>query len=286
MQIFKKILAIFFYKNTCKLKICVFCFTSAPNSCPVATFKLYLDKLHPESNSLWQRARQGRINYIDQDWYERRPVGRDMLERFMKINISQDLKLDGQYTNHSIRSTVIRTLDRDGFEARHIIQLSSHKSESTIKEYTPKCTDSKRKEMFDSLCNAMVPATKVKKSKTATGNVTSTVTKETENDITVTDVKQNLPNFDLNPLDYDTIDDSVLANLLDNFEQNDLNTNNNNNQGNQVVTAPVATCNTAQNQMQCQIPQNQHFNTQVINQIYPLVCLVCQQCTFPTQMSQ
>ena len=52
------------------------------------------------------------------------------------------------YTNHSIRSTCISTLDDAGFDARHIIKLSSHKNESSIKEYAQECPERKRKEMF------------------------------------------------------------------------------------------------------------------------------------------
>ena len=108
-------------------------------TCPVMLFKLYLSKLHSEISSLWQKPREGHINYIDEFWFERRNVGKDMLKRFMKISLSKAVKLDGNYTNHSIRAMVISTLDEAGFEGRHIIQLSSHKSESTIKEYCKKC---------------------------------------------------------------------------------------------------------------------------------------------------
>ena len=120
-------------------------------------FKLYLSKLNAKSDNLWQRPRQGRINYVDGGWYEGRPVRKDVLECFMKINLSESVQLSTACTNHSIRATVINNLDRAGFEACHIIQLSTHKSESTIKEYAPKCSDSKKKEMFDSLSNAMLP---------------------------------------------------------------------------------------------------------------------------------
>ena len=77
----------------------------------------------------------------------------------------KNVKLEGDYMNHSIRSTVISMLDKDGFEAHHIMALSSHKSESTIKEYAVKCPDSKRKAMFNSLSNALVP--EPEKAKTA-----------------------------------------------------------------------------------------------------------------------
>ena len=90
------------------------------------------------------------LHYTDEVWYEKRIVGKDPVEWFMRF-LSEDLKLDQTYTNHLIHTTVISTLDADGFEARHIMKLSSHKNESTIKEYSVQCPDNKRKQMFDSL---------------------------------------------------------------------------------------------------------------------------------------
>ena len=126
-------------------------------------FKLYTSKLNKNCDDLWQKPRQGLINYINENWYENRIVGKDLLDRFMKINLGKSIALQGNYTNHSIRATVISTLDGDGFKARHIIALSSHKSEQTIKEYSTKCPELKRKQMFSSLSNAMLPKTKLKK---------------------------------------------------------------------------------------------------------------------------
>ena len=76
------------------------------------------------------------------------------------------------YTNHSIRATCISHLDTCGFEAHHITTISSHKSESTIKEYAIRCPDNKRKEMFTALATTMHQPKKIKK------EVTSTVTSE------------------------------------------------------------------------------------------------------------
>ena len=137
-------------------------------------------------------------------------MGKDPLERFMRF-LSTDLSLSMQYTNHSIRGTVISTLDNAGFEARHIMKLSSHKKESTIKEYSTECPEGKRKEMFECLSNAMLPTPKKQKSKP-----TSTVTSD-ENSVPqdVHDVANKLPTFDLEPIDdFDTIDDTTLANLI------------------------------------------------------------------------
>lgn len=48
--------------------------------------------------------------------------------------LSAEAELSKTYTNHSIRSTVMGMLD-ELFEGRHVIALSGHKSENTIKQY-------------------------------------------------------------------------------------------------------------------------------------------------------
>ena len=160
----------------------------------------------------------------------------------MKLSLSKSVKLDGTYTNHSIRATVITTLDRQGFEAHHIIQLSSHKSESTVKEYSTKCPENKRKEMFDSLTNAMQP--KNKKCKPSGQPALA--------NIDINDIKHNLPTFDLEVIDdFETIDDTLLVDILNETidKHNNENSNNNNNQLLTSAPPPI-------------VPQ---INTQVIN---------------------
>ena len=179
-------------------------------------FKLYTSKLNPKCDSLWQKARSITLHYNEPIWFEPRVVGHDTLERFMKLSICKNIKLDGTYTNHSIRATVISMLDRAGFKGRHIIQLSSHKSESTIKEYSTKCPDNKQKEMFQSPCDAMNPSPK----RACTEKPAQTQSKPPE----LEDVKNNLPNFNLEPLDeFNTIDDKILSELLSDFRQEEEN---------------------------------------------------------------
>ena len=61
------------------------------------------------------------------------------------------------YTNHSIRATCISTLDKNSFEARHITAISGHKNESTIKTYSTKCPDVKKREMYETLKDTVIP---------------------------------------------------------------------------------------------------------------------------------
>ena len=169
----------------------------------------------------------------------------------MKLSICKNVKLSREYTNHSIRATVISTLDNAGFEARHIMQLSSHKSESTIKEYTKKCPENKRKQMFDSLSEAMDANPKRSKS---TPSSTVSVPQPC-----IQDVKQNLPNFNLEPLDeFETIDDNILAELMVNFGKDEENVNKNENV-NPNTMVPVTTTPTIAVQKD---PPRQQINTQ------------------------
>lgn len=52
------------------------------------------------------------------------------------------------YTNHSVRTTAITTLDNACVEARHIMKTSNHKSESSI---THNRVSNEKRSMFDTL---------------------------------------------------------------------------------------------------------------------------------------
>ena len=82
-------------------------------------------------------------------------VDHDLLNYYnIMIFLQKNIWLDGDYNNHSISTNVISKLDFTGFEAQQIITLSSHKYESTVKEYSVNMSSNKR---FESLSNAMQP---------------------------------------------------------------------------------------------------------------------------------
>ena len=70
--------------------------------------------------------------------------------------LSDELKLLFHYTNHCIRATGMTLLNNQGFEARHICAVSSHKNEAIIRNYTVHCPDTKKREMSESLAAALV----------------------------------------------------------------------------------------------------------------------------------
>ena len=65
--------------------------------------------------------------------------------------ISKEAGPSNVYTNHSIRATVITTLDHAGFEARHIQQISGHKSTSSLQHYAQMVSEDQLKNISNTI---------------------------------------------------------------------------------------------------------------------------------------
>ncbi|XP_071094388.1 uncharacterized protein [Haliotis cracherodii] len=73
-------------------------------SLPVASFKQYVSKLHPENTALFQRPRKHTNTPPDTHWYTAQALGHNSLRQMMK-SISKEAKLSKTYTNHCVRAT-------------------------------------------------------------------------------------------------------------------------------------------------------------------------------------
>ena len=198
------------------------------------TYKLYMSKLNKNSNRLWQKPKQGYRHYNNDEWYEKNIVGEKTINSFMKTFIKDAQLETNMYTNHSIRATCIHTLDKNSFEARHITAISGHKNEATIRTYSTKCPENKKRQMYEALKDSVI----AKKPKT---EPTATVSKPSEEEntqdlqtINVNDlqdlqvdmnVNQNnnnteLPaNFQLMPFEFEQDSDDFLLNYINSAPQ-------------------------------------------------------------------
>ncbi|XP_071500811.1 uncharacterized protein [Diadema antillarum] len=128
-------------------------------NCPVKSFCEYMSHLNPDVPYFWQRPKSSvpplRVSINDNNeaeegliqdlpWYDRQVVGKNALGNKMKT-ISTEAKTSRIYTNHCLRATAITTLDEHGFEARHIMSVSGHKSETSLKHYSRVPEGHKRK---------------------------------------------------------------------------------------------------------------------------------------------
>ncbi|XP_061168818.1 uncharacterized protein LOC133178067 [Saccostrea echinata] len=109
----------------------------------------YIDKLNKDLDVLWQRPSKG--NELK---YDKIAVGKNTLGDKMK-NLSKKAELSKMYTNHCLRATSITELDRSGFEARHIMCISGHQSESSIRSYAAHVDDRKKLDVAMTISKAV-----------------------------------------------------------------------------------------------------------------------------------
>ena len=69
--------------------------------------------------------------------------------------ISKLANLTREYTNHSIRATSVTILDECGFEVRHIMCVTSHRSEASIRSCASKTKSGIKLAMSTGLISAL-----------------------------------------------------------------------------------------------------------------------------------
>jgi hypothetical protein len=72
----------------------------------------------------------------------------------MMKTISKAAHLGQIYTNHSVRATHMCILDEAGFEARHIMRTSGHKNEASIRSYSHRLSERKKRDIAETLAES------------------------------------------------------------------------------------------------------------------------------------
>ena len=102
--------------------------------CPVRSFRMYQDHLHPENPFMWQKSLEKPNKMNPAIWYGRQHLGKHTLAKFMS-DISTNCHLSKMYTNHSIRVTGTTILTRMRFSASEIMSVTGHKSVQSLARY-------------------------------------------------------------------------------------------------------------------------------------------------------
>ena len=122
-------------------------FFSESDRCPMRSFVKYLRRLNPECVYIFQRPRKvpnGNIHY------DNMPLGQNKLGNLMVV-ISELTNISSRYTSHSLRATTVHILDNAMVPTRHIMSVTGHRAESSLKTYTGKTTDKMKKMMSHTL---------------------------------------------------------------------------------------------------------------------------------------
>ena len=121
--------------------------------CPIRSYRMYTERLHPENPYLWQTPNHSPNAKNMEIWYTRGHIGKNPLAKFMS-DISEQCNLSKIYHNHSIRVTGCTMLTRMQFSPSEIMSVSGHKSIQSLAIYQ-KTKDKQKLEMSDGLFQAM-----------------------------------------------------------------------------------------------------------------------------------
>lgn len=116
--------------------------TSNSDHCPVAAYKLYLEKMQQcKGDSLFPKPCLNKKKLASGMWYtEEKPVGKNTLDSMM-ARLSEKANLSKRYTNHCLRVTAITVLKENGATNEEIATFSGHKNPGSVQRYCRKRRD-------------------------------------------------------------------------------------------------------------------------------------------------
>lgn len=98
--------------------------------CPLRSFLKYTSKLNDNCDAFFQRPK--REIKDESTWYDAVPLGHNNLGGLTTI-ICEKAGVEIRYTNHSLPATTVHVLDVAELAGRHIMSVTGHKSEHSLK---------------------------------------------------------------------------------------------------------------------------------------------------------
>ena len=123
----------------------------------MTSYELYISKLHPDLERLWQRP-LSIFSEKDDVWYAKVPMGQKTLAVFMS-ELSKSCQLSQIYTNHSIRATGATVLSKGMYGPAQIMAVTGHKSVQSLSVYQ-RVDDEEKLQMGKTLSESLVPTLK------------------------------------------------------------------------------------------------------------------------------
>ena len=87
-------------------------------------------------------------------WYSPKSMSKRTFAGFLN-DICNAAGLKTRYTAHCLRATAIQHLSDKGYAARHIMFMSSHKSEASLKSYSRTVSANQKRDLSDSLAGVL-----------------------------------------------------------------------------------------------------------------------------------
>jgi len=116
-------------------------FATGGPRCPVKLFKEYVSRRPEDMNTpdspFYLAANSKSSSEI---WFKRQPLGKHSLAKFMK-EMCKAADIDGRFTNHSARRTMISTLRKENVEPLNIIALAGQRNLKSLDSYSEASTE-------------------------------------------------------------------------------------------------------------------------------------------------
>ena len=114
--------------------------------CPVRSFVMYTEALHPTSENPWQTPKYNLFPTNGQKvWYGPSNVGHNSLDSFISKLAKSCGFAHKVYTNHSLRASGITTLKHNNHNNKQIMTITGHRSSASLEIYQKVASDEKLK---------------------------------------------------------------------------------------------------------------------------------------------
>ncbi|XP_069137816.1 uncharacterized protein [Argopecten irradians] len=127
-------------------------------TCPVKALRKFLSKTPPNAPYVFNNCNKTAMvsPTTSPFWYTDKPLKQYQFGRFMG-DISRNAKCTQHYTAHCLRATAIQAMSDAGFELRHIMFMSGHKNESSVRSYSRGCTTGQKHKLSTVLSAVVQP---------------------------------------------------------------------------------------------------------------------------------
>ena len=115
--------------------------------------KMYLQKTNPRCEAMFQYPKRA-ATQEDRVWYDNKPLGVNKLGGMMK-DLSKLASLSKIYTNHSVRATTITLWSDAQVPSRHIMAISGHRGEASLRNYNARPSSEQLRACSDILSGAL-----------------------------------------------------------------------------------------------------------------------------------
>ena len=131
-------------------------YATGGDKCPVKSLRELISRTEDDATALLNHCSKDALKSPDSEsvWFISRPVKPYQFSCFMS-DISKNAGCSMSYTAHFLRATSIQAMSDAGHELRHIMLMTGHRNEASIRSYSRTCSDEQKRDLSNTLNNVL-----------------------------------------------------------------------------------------------------------------------------------